>query len=52
MLMITSTQIQQPQSSLVLEYLLLHNGKDELPATIHPVRIHPELFNFYERNIR
>lgn len=49
--MITSRQIKQPQSSLVLEYLLLHNGRNDLPATIHLVKTPPELFDFYEANI-
>ncbi|MBD2345693.1 hypothetical protein [Anabaena subtropica] len=50
--MITSRQIKQPQSSLVLEYLLLHNGKQDLSETIRLVKTTPELFDFYEANIR
>ncbi|WP_171815354.1 hypothetical protein [Nostoc sp. PCC 7524] len=46
--MITSRQIKQPQSSLVLEYLLSHNGRKDLPANIHLVSRTPELFDFYE----
>ncbi|BAT54188.1 hypothetical protein NOS3756_31540 [Nostoc sp. NIES-3756] len=48
--MITIRQIKQPQSSLVLEYSLLHNGKNDLPATIYLVKTKPELFDFYEAN--
>ncbi|BAB74917.1 hypothetical protein ACN23B_16160 [Anabaena sp. FACHB-709] len=51
MLMITSRQIKQPESSLVLEYLLLHNGRKNLPEPIHLVRKTPEMFDFYETNI-
>jgi len=49
--MITSRQIKQPESSLVLEYLLLHNGRKNLPEPIHLVRKTPEMFDFYETNI-
>jgi hypothetical protein len=49
--MTTIRQIKQPQSSLVLEYLLLHNGRNDLPATIHMVKTTPESFDFYEANI-
>ncbi|WP_198161129.1 MULTISPECIES: hypothetical protein [unclassified Anabaena] len=46
--MITSRQIKQPQSSLDLEYLLLHNGRNDLPANIHLVSKTAEWLNFYE----
>ncbi|WP_190699574.1 MULTISPECIES: hypothetical protein [Anabaena] len=46
--MITSRQIEQPQSSLVLEYLLLHNGRKDLPAHIQQVRTSTEFSYFYE----
>ncbi|MBD2440337.1 hypothetical protein [Nostoc sp. FACHB-110] len=48
----TSRQITQPQSPLVLEYLLLHNDSQNSPAAIDLVRKIPELYDFYEVNIR
>ncbi|UKP00930.1 hypothetical protein L6494_09040 [Nostoc sp. UHCC 0870] len=46
--MITSRQIEQPQSSLVLEYFLLHNGRKDLPANIQQVRTSTEFSYFHE----
>ncbi|MBH8564908.1 hypothetical protein I8748_22445 [Nostoc sp. CENA67] len=48
----TSRQISQPQSPLVLEYSLLHNGKQDSPANINLVRRNPDLCDFYEVDIR
>lgn len=48
----TSRQLKQPQSTLVLEYLLLHNGRKNSPASINLVRTTPELYDFYEVEIR
>ncbi len=48
----TSRQLKQPQSTLVLEYLLLHNGRKNSPASINLVRKTPELYDFYEADIR
>ncbi|MBH8552061.1 hypothetical protein I8751_06675 [Nostocaceae cyanobacterium CENA357] len=50
--MITSRQLRQPQSPLVLEYLLLHNGRNDLPASFRLVSKIPELSDFYEVDIR
>ncbi len=50
--MITSRQLKQPQSMLVFEYLLLHNGRQDSPASINLVRKTPELYDFYEVDIR
>ncbi|MBW4561561.1 MAG: hypothetical protein KME32_10480 [Mojavia pulchra JT2-VF2] len=50
--MITSRQLKQPQSTFVSEYLLLHNGRQDSPAGINLVRTTPELYDFYEVNIR
>jgi hypothetical protein len=47
-----SRQLKQPQSTLVLEYLLLHNGRKYSPATTNLVRTAPESYDFYEVNIR
>ncbi|MBD2568063.1 MULTISPECIES: hypothetical protein [Nostocaceae] len=49
--MTTSRQLKQPQSSLVLQYYLLHNGSKESPPHINLVRTTPELFDFYEVDI-
>ncbi|HIK05266.1 MAG TPA: hypothetical protein IGS40_11225 [Trichormus sp. M33_DOE_039] len=46
--MITSRQITQPQSPLVFEYLLLHNGSKDLPANSQQVRTSTEFSDFYE----
>ncbi|WP_339391651.1 hypothetical protein [Nostoc sp. CMAA1605] len=46
--MITSRQIKQPQSPLVFEYLLLHNGRKDLPANSQQVRTITEFSDFYE----
>ncbi|MCC5639677.1 hypothetical protein LC593_28400 [Nostoc sp. CHAB 5844] len=48
----TSRQLKQPQSQLVLEYLLLHNDRKDSPAAIKLVRKNPGLFDFYEVDIR
>ncbi|AFY36279.1 hypothetical protein [Calothrix sp. PCC 7507] len=50
--MTISRQLKQPQSTLVLEYLLLHNGAKDSPASINLVRTNPELYDFYEVNVR
>lgn len=47
----TSRQLTQPQSPLVLEYLLLHNDRKDSPAAIDLVRKIPELYDFYEVDI-
>ncbi|MEH2070464.1 MAG: hypothetical protein V7K47_20275 [Nostoc sp.] len=49
--MITSRQIKQPQSPLVFQYSLLHNGRNHSPANINFVRTNPDLFDFYEADI-
>lgn len=49
--MTTSRQIKQPESTLVSQYFLLHNGRQDSPANINFVRINPDLFDFYEPNI-
>lgn len=45
--MITIRQLEQPQSMLVLEYLLLHNGSKNSPASIKLGKTTPESFDFY-----
>jgi hypothetical protein len=45
-------QVKQPQSTIVLEYSLLHNGKKDSPANMNLVRTGSELFDFYEAGIR
>ncbi|WP_206757672.1 hypothetical protein [Nostoc sp. FACHB-892] len=45
-------QVKQPQSTIVLEYSLLHNGKKDSPANMNLVRTGSELFDFYEARIR
>ncbi|MCC5614566.1 hypothetical protein LC605_05630 [Nostoc sp. CHAB 5836] len=49
--MIKSRQVKQPQSTIVLEYSLLHNGKNDSPANMNLVRTGTGLFDFYEANI-
>jgi hypothetical protein len=49
--MTTSRQLKQPQSSLALQYYLLHYGSKESPPHINLVRTTPELFDFYEVDI-
>ncbi|MHC5595168.1 MAG: hypothetical protein ACYTXC_04255 [Nostoc sp.] len=46
-----SRQIKQAQSTIVLEYSLLHNGKNDSPRNINLVRTGTELFDFYEADI-
>ncbi|BDI16970.1 hypothetical protein ANSO36C_27720 [Nostoc cf. commune SO-36] len=46
-----SRQVKQPQSTIVLEYSLLHDGKNESPTDINLGRTGTELFDFYEANI-
>lgn len=46
-----SRQVKQPQSTFVLEYSLLHNGRKDSPANMNLVRTDPELFDFYEADI-
>ncbi|WP_335218555.1 hypothetical protein [Nostoc sp.] len=43
-----SRQIKQPQSTIVLEYSLLHNGKNGSPTNINLVRTGTELFDFFD----
>ncbi|MBD2203793.1 MULTISPECIES: hypothetical protein [unclassified Calothrix] len=50
--MTTSRQLKQPQPMVILEYLLLHNGRHNSPARINLVRTNPELYDFYEEYIR
>ncbi|MCC5652912.1 hypothetical protein LC609_24515 [Nostoc sp. XA013] len=45
-------QVKQPQSTIVLEYSLLHNGKNDSPGNMNLVRTASELFDFYEAGIR
>lgn len=45
-------QVKQPQSTIVSEYSLLHNGKKDSPANMNLVRTGSELFDFYEARIR
>ncbi len=49
--MTTSRQLKQPQLPFVVEYLLLHNGKQGSPESLNLVRVNPELCDFYEVNI-
>ncbi|MEH2122151.1 MAG: hypothetical protein V7K46_29125 [Nostoc sp.] len=49
--MTKSRQIKQPQSTIILEYRLLHNGNNDSPAYMNLVRADPELFDFYEADI-
>lgn len=51
MLMSKSRQVKQPQSTIVLEYSLLHNSKKDSPANMNLVRTDSELFDFYEADI-
>jgi hypothetical protein len=46
-----SRQIKQAQSTIVLEYSLLHNGKNDSPTNINLVRTGTELFDFHEADI-
>ncbi|MHC0063580.1 hypothetical protein ACWATR_11710 [Nostoc sp. UIC 10890] len=49
--MTKSRQIKQPQSTIVLEYSLLHNGRNDSPTNMNLVRTGAELFDFYEADI-
>ncbi|MDF5734625.1 hypothetical protein [Nostoc sp.] len=49
--MIKSRQVKQPQSTIVLEYSLLHNGNNGSPTNINLVRTGIQLFDFYEADI-
>ena len=49
--MTTSRQIKQPQSSLVLQYYLLHDANQESPPNNYLVRTTPEMFNFSQVSI-
>ncbi|MEH2404492.1 MAG: hypothetical protein V7K18_14955 [Nostoc sp.] len=49
--MTKSRQIKQPQSTIILEYRLLHNGNNDSSAYMNLVRADPELFDFYEADI-
>ncbi|QLE47044.1 hypothetical protein A6V25_25265 [Nostoc sp. ATCC 53789] len=46
-----SRQIKQPQSTIVLEYYLLHNGKNDSPRNMNLIRTDSELFDFYEADV-
>lgn len=46
-----SRQIKQPQSTIVLEYYLLHNGKNDSPENMSLLRTGSELLDFYEADI-
>lgn len=46
-----SRQVKQPQSTIVLEYSLLHNRNNDSPTNMNLVRTGTELFDFYEANI-
>ncbi|MBG1243743.1 hypothetical protein F8R90_21945 [Nostoc sp. NZL] len=46
-----SRQVKQPQSTIVLEYSLLHNGKNDSSTDMNLVRTGSELFDFYEADI-
>lgn len=46
-----SRQVKQPQSTMFLEYSLLHNRKNDSPTNINLVRTGTELFDFYEADI-
>ena len=46
-----SRQIKQPQSTIVFEYSLLHNGKNDSSANMNLVRTGSELFDFDEADI-
>ncbi len=45
----TSRQIKQPQSSLVFEYLLLHNEIKDSIATIDLLGINSKICNLYQK---
>ena len=49
--MIKSRQVKQPQSTIGLEYSLLHNSNKDSPANINLVRTGSELFDFNEADI-
>lgn len=51
MLMITSRQNNQPQYSLALEYHLIHNNRNDLPAIYYLVGGNSTRFHFYDTNI-
>jgi hypothetical protein len=44
-------QVKQPQSTIILEYSLLHNSNKDSPANINLVRTGSELFDFHEADI-
>ncbi|MBD2559777.1 hypothetical protein H6G95_03905 [Nostoc linckia FACHB-391] len=46
-----SRQVKQPQSTIVLEYSLLHNGKNDSSTNMNLVRTGSELFDFSEADI-
>lgn len=46
-----SRQVKQPHSTILLEYSLLHNGKNDSPTNMNLVRTGTELFDFYEADI-
>jgi hypothetical protein len=46
-----SREIKQPQSTIVLEYYLLHNGKNDSPGNMILLKTGCELFDFYEADV-
>ncbi|MEA5603843.1 hypothetical protein [Nostoc sp. UHCC 0252] len=49
--MIKSREIKQPQSTIVLEYYLLHNGKNDSPGNMTLLKTGCQLSDFYEADI-
>jgi hypothetical protein len=49
--MIISRQVKQPQSTIGLEYSLLHNSNKDSPANINLFRTGSVLFDFHEADI-
>ncbi|MEH2325677.1 MAG: hypothetical protein V7K32_19370 [Nostoc sp.] len=49
--MIISRQVKQPQSTIGLEYCLLHNSNNDSPANINLVTTGSKLFDFDEADI-
>ncbi|MBG1260115.1 hypothetical protein F8S20_13800 [Nostoc sp. BAE] len=49
--MIKSRQVKQPQSTINLEYSLLHNSNKDSPTNMNLVRTGSELFDFDEADI-
>ncbi len=49
--MIKSRQVKQPQSTIGLEYSLLHNSNKDSPANMSLFRTGSVLFDFHEADI-